>query len=787
MKISYNHFLQHINPGVSLEEVCRLLTDCGLEVEGTEKFESVKGSLRGLITGLVISKEKHPNADKLSLTKVDIGAGELLSIVCGAPNVQAGQKVVVAPVDCTVYPKEGEPFVIKKAKIRGELSEGMICAEDEIGLGDGHDGILVLDEKTPIGKPLQDLYTVIEDTVIEIGLTANRGDAASHRGTARDVSALLDVPLNPLPEVKLQFQHQKPIEVSVECPEFCPRYSGVLIKGVTVKESPNWLKNFLQAIGINPKNNIVDITNFILHSIGQPLHAFDANKIKGDKVIVKLAQKDSVFVGLDNEEHKLSGAELMIWNKDEPMAMAGVMGGRNSAVAAHTKDIFIESAYFEPGMVRKTAKNHALNTDSSFRFERGTDPHGTIHALELAVYYILQEAGGSVASELIDVISEQHIPKPATVSLHNAEIERICGIHIQKEKVESILQRLGITIVSNGKDKWELSIPPFKSDVTREIDVIEEIIRIYGFEHIPLNETMQISLPKPLSNTQMALHKKSKIAQYLRSRGFHEMQTNSMTKSKFFHPEDSTVINVKNPLSADLSVMRQSLIPGVLEAIAYNQKRKAESVLLFEYGKSYKKKEEEKYVESNLLCIAASGITHPLSWESKPQQANVFFLKGILSGLANLLGLHEINEKNGLIYLGSPDTGWMKIADCKAPTVVAEINLDKLIGTSQKRKFVLAELPKFPSVRRDLSLVIDKSVSFDQISMIAFKSENKYLKDLFVFDVFEGNPLTEDKKSYSIAFLLLDAEKTMSDNQIDSIMNRLITNFEKEIGASIRK
>lgn len=409
MKISYNQLLQYVSPEVSFEKISELLTNCGLEVEGTEKFESVKGSLKGLVTGLVVSKEKHPNADKLSLTKVDIGTGEHLSIVCGAPNVEAGQKVIVAPVGTTIFPLKGEPFTIAKAKIRGEESQGMICAEDEIGLGESHDGIMVLPGDTQIGIPAKNLFKITEDTIIEIGLTANRGDAASHLGTARDISALLDIPLNKPQISKPTYTQATPIKVLVKNPEFCPRYSGVYIKNVKVKESPEWLKNFLKSIGLNPKNNLVDISNFVLHAVGQPLHAFDADKIKGSEIIVKPAQKDSEFVCLDGEVRKLNGSELMIWDAEQPIAMAGVMGGLDSAVSSNTQNIFIESAYFEPGIVRKSAKAHALNTDSSFRFERGTDPQGTVTALELAISLILELAGGEVASALTDIVSNEHL------------------------------------------------------------------------------------------------------------------------------------------------------------------------------------------------------------------------------------------------------------------------------------------------------------------------------------------------------------------------------------------
>lgn len=787
MKISYKHLLEFIQPKESLEEICNLLTNSGLEVEGIEEFESVKGSLKGLVTGLVVSREKHPNADKLSLTKVDIGTGELLSIVCGAPNVDAGQKVIVAPVGCTIFPLKGESFTIGKAKIRGEASEGMICAEDEIGIGESHDGILVLPRDTPIGIPAVELFEITQDSIVEIGLTANRGDAASHLGIAREIGALLnigfDFPITP----NLSYPSEKPFNIQLKEPEFCPRYSGLLIENIKVQDSPDWLKSFLKSIGINPKNNIVDITNFVMHSIGQPLHAFDANKISGKTIEVKKAVAGNTFVSLDQVERKLSGEELMIWDAEKPLAIAGVIGGQNSSVSEQTTSIFIESAYFEPGIVRKSAKTHALNTDSSFRFERGTNPDITKFAIGLAAHLILENGGGTLASAIMDQVNHDFLPQRAEILLRKSQIKRICGIEIPDEKVAEIVTNLGMQILRLNNEGWELSVPAFKSDVTREIDVIEEIIRIYGFENIPLNEKMNASLPKPLGHTDRFVAKKEVISNYLRAHGFHEMQANSMVKEKYFNPETDGVISLKNPLSGDMGVMRQSLIPGALESIAYNQKRRAESILLFEFGKSYTQKEAGKYAETNLLCISASGSSSVESWEQKPKAVDYFFMKRTLTGLAKLLAVNEISEKNGLLTLGKPDSQWMKISDCKEPLVVAEINLDKLIKASLKFKFTPQELPKFPTVRRDLSLVIDKAITFDQISEISRKTERKYLTDMFVFDVYEGKPLDENKKSYSIAFMLYDTEKTMSDKQIDSIMEKLMLNFEKEIGASIRK
>jgi len=787
MKISLQHLLSFIQPGVSLDTLSSLLTNSGLEVEGLSQYSAVKGGLQGLITGEVISCEQHPNADKLRCTTVDIGEERLLSIVCGAPNVAQGQKVVVAPVGCTIYPTKGEPFTIGKAKIRGELSEGMLCAEDEIGVGESHDGIMVLKEETAIGQPVATVLGIPSDTVIEIGLTANRGDAASHLGVARELSALLSIPFDYPITPSVAYPQTTPYQIKVEDPETCPRYAALLLEDVEIQTSPAWLQHFLLALGIQPKNNVVDVTNYVLHSIGQPLHAFDAAKIQGKTIQIKTATKDEVFVSLDGEERKLKGEELMVWDEVSPIAMAGVIGGAHSAVSPSTKQVLLESAYFEPGIVRKAAKRHALSTDASFRFERGTNPEMVRFGLGLAAHLLLEMGAAKVASAIIESTNEACLPQRKTITLRKQSIQRVCGIEIPENKVLSILGALGIQLLSQDEKAWELSVPAFKSDVTREIDLIEEVIRIYGFDNIPLETTLRISLPSSGTPADKAIALKQKIANYLRAQGFHEMQSNSMVKDKYFSIEEESVVALLNPLSSEMSVMRQSLVPGVLESIAYNQKRKAESVLLFEFGKIYSKKGPMQYSESNILCIGAWGRQTKESWESKSGAVDYFFIKKQLKALALLLGLDEISVQNGLMMQGEAKEEWIKIADVRKGAFFAEINLDVLFKKTRKVSYSFKELPKFPVVRRDLSLVLDKSVTFESLKEMAKATAKNYLQEMQVFSVFEGKPLEETQKSYALAFYLYDAEKTMEDKQIEQIMEKLMKVFETKAGASIRR
>jgi phenylalanyl-tRNA synthetase beta chain len=784
MKISVNRLFQFINPTQSVEEICELLTSSGLEVESVEPIESVKGGLKGLLIGQVLTKDKHPNADKLSITTVEVGQENPLNIVCGAQNVAVGQKVVVAPVGCTIYPTQGEPFTLGKAKIRGEASEGMICAEDEIGIGTSHEGILVLTEDAPVGENFASYYSIYTDTLIEIGLTANRGDAASHLGVAREISALINSPLIKPVFPPIYSNLACPFSVGIANAEACPRYSGVYVQGVNASESPSWLKNFLLTIGLGSKNLLVDLGNYIMHSIGQPMHVFDADKLEGN-LEIKQAIKGQKFTCLDGTEIELTGEELMVWDSKKPVAIAGVMGGQNSAVDSNTKNIFLESAYFDPAMVRKSAKSHALNTDASFRFERGTNPLDTTWALQMFLTLLQENSKPEAYSQVFDVQSK--VLAPFEITLHKSELKRICGIEIPAAKVDEILNNLEIHVVSKSDTEWQLLVPVFKSDVTREIDVIEELIRIYGFENIPLKKDMHFALPKPGVGIDKQLASKYKISSFLRALGFNEMQNNSMTKKRYVEENDNTVVYVKNPLSQDMAIMRTSMLHGALESVAYNQKRKADSILLFEFGKTYQKKESGAFAETEKIVLAASGNLQAESWENKNQKAEYFFMKNILQGLAKLLGIEEISEKNGLLFLGQAPDELLKATDAKNPTVLAEINWNKLYKSTLKQDFKIKDIPKFPIVRRDLSLVIDKAVSFESIFKLAKQIEKKQLKNIFTFDVFEGEPLEANQKAYSLAFELYNEEQTMDEKQIESIMNKLMLAFEKQLGAKIRK
>lgn len=779
--------MSFIQPHVDVDTISSLLTNSGLEVEGVESYSAVKGGLQGLVTGEVVSCEQHPNAEKLSCTKVHIGGEDLLSIVCGAPNVAQGQKVVVAPVGCTIYPTQGEPFTIGKAKIRGEVSEGMLCAEDEIGIGQSHAGIMVLPASTPVGLPVAQVLGIPTDTVIEIGLTANRGDAASHLGVARELSALLDLPFDYPIIPSVNYLSHSPVHITVDNPVFCPRYAALMLTDVKIQDSPDWLQHFLLAIGIQPKNNVVDVTNYVLHSIGQPLHAFDAAKLSGNSIQVKLSEKGQVFKTLDGQERTLHGEELMIWDATRPVAIAGVMGGEESAVTSHTNRVLLESAYFEPGIVRKGAKKHALSTDASFRFERGTNPEMVRFGLGLAAHLLVEMGAANVGSAIVEFADESHLPQRKTITLRRLAIKRVCGIEIPDSRVEAILSGLGIQLLSQDDKAWEVSVPAFKSDVTREIDVIEELIRIYGFDNIPLETDLRISLPSIGTPSDKAIAQKEKIASYLRSQGFHEMQSNSMVKDKYFPSESAEVVSLLNPLSSEMSVMRQSLIPGVLESIAYNQKRKADNVLLFEFGKIYKQKKEGVYSENNVLCLGAWGNQNKESWDTPRRGVDYFFIKKQLNALAQLLGIDAIVESTGLIHQGEANETWLKIADAKKGAFFAEINLDVLFKKTRKGAYVVKELPKFPIVRRDLSLILDKEVSFDTLRELARTAAKNYLQEMQVFSVFEGKPLEAGKKSYAIAFYLYDAHKTMEEKQIEQVMEKLMNTFETKVGAGIRR
>jgi phenylalanyl-tRNA synthetase beta chain len=803
MKISYNWLKEFIPIAIGTdktpEEISQILTGTGLEVESLEKVQPIPGGLEGLVVGYVKECQQHPNADRLRVTKVDVGTGEDLQIVCGAHNVAAGQKVVVATVGTTVYPTVGEPFKINKSKIRGEASEGMICAEDEIGLGTDHEGIMELDANAIVGTSVASYFNLKDDYLYEIGLTPNRADAASHLGTARDVAAFLKIPVK-RPDVSAfkVDNTSRTIKVIVENEQAAPRYSGVIISGVEVKESPKWLKERLAVIGIRSINNIVDATNYVLHDLGQPLHAFDADEIKGDTVIVKNCAEGTLFKTLDDVERQLSADDLMICNAYEPMCIAGVFGGAKSGVKATTKNIFLESAWFNAVSVRKTSKRHGLKTDASFRFERGTDPNMTVFALKRAALLIQDIAGGSISSEVSD-----HYPAPVQpfeVEVTYKTIDRLIGKSIGHEEIKGILKALEIEIVSETADGLSLKVPPYRVDITRDVDIVEEILRIYGYNNIEIPTQIRASLNTSVRPDKDAVQ--SLLSDLLTANGFNEILSNSLTKSAYSSDLDKAV-KILNPLSNDLDVMRQTMLYSGLEAIAYNQNRRNTDLKLYEFGKVYQV-EEEKYIETQRFAIFLSGAENSEQWNQKVKPVSFYNLKAIVDGLIAKLKItdvvvedatcknlayglqYKLNNKQ-LVKFGAVSADALKKADLDKEAFYADFNFDMVLKQSRKNVIVFEDVSKFPAVRRDLSMLIDKSVTFGQLKQIAQRTERKLLQDVNVFDVYEGDKLPAGKKSYALSFVIQDSEKTLTDKAIDGIMQKLIYNLTKEAGAEIRK
>jgi phenylalanyl-tRNA synthetase beta chain len=807
MKISYNWLKTLINIDISAQEAADLLTASGLEVEAVESFESLKGGLKGLVVGHVLECGKHPDADKLSLTKVDIGSGEPLSIVCGAPNVAAGQKVIIATIGTMLYPSEGEPFEIKKSKIRGAVSEGMICAEDEIGLGKSHAGIMILPEETKAGLPAADYFKIENDTILEIGLTPNRSDAASHLGVARDLVAIINSAqtdnklqinlsgLNNLPDAN----NASNIEVLIENPEACKRYSGLVISGITVKDSPDWLQNRLKAIGLRPINNIVDITNFVLHELGQPLHAFDTAKIKGNKIIVRTAKANEKFVTLDGVERNLAKDDLMICNETSPMCLAGVFGGLESGVTENTTSIFLESAYFDSSFIRKSSKQHALKTDASFRFERGTDPEMTINALTRASNLIFELAGGSLSMGVVDIYPEKIEPYKVAFSFNNCN--NLIGKEIPNATIKSILINLGIEIEHEGNDGLLLIVPKYKTDVTREADVIEEIMRIYGYNNVEVSKSISYTAFNEPKNFDVTLE--NKTSKILEGFGFNEIMSLSLTKETYY-PEQNTNVKVLNPLSADLNVLRGDMIYSGLEAIAYNINRKNADLKLFEIGRTYSfvPDAEFKYAEQKNLTVFVSGNLFNENPYQLNQKSDFSFLKASVVQLLDKCGIKNtkvtestysnfefgltfsLNNKT-IVELGSVNISTLKKFSITQPVYYACINWEVLLKGYSKQKIQFEEISKFPAVRRDLALLIDKSIKYQQVEELAFSTEKKFLKAVNLFDVYQGEKLG-NKKSYAVSFTLLNNEATLTDKQIDGVMEKLISNYKEKLGAELR-
>ena len=829
MEVSYRWLQEFIELTESPEEIGKLLTGTGLEVEGIEKIgpsgePANDDSLAGVVIGEVLTCIKHPDADKLSLTTVDVGTGEPLPIVCGAPNVAAGQKVVVALVGATLHPTSGEPFQIKKAKIRGAVSEGMICAEDEIGLGTSHAGIMVLTTDLPNGSPAAQYFGREDDYRISIGLTPNRIDAASHFGVARDLHAVLNRPLHQFgrgsgDSFKVN-NHDLTLDVRVEAPDACPLYTGLTLSGLTVGESPDWLKQRLLSIGLKPINNIVDVTNFVCHDIGQPLHAFDADKIMGGQVVVKTLPEGTPFVTLDGVERKLTATDLMICDAEKPMCIAGVFGGQHSGVTAQTTRIFLESAYFSPMSVRKTAQHHGLKTDASFRFERGTDPQMPIPALMKAAVLIKEVAGGEITSERIRVESDAYpaISDFFRVLVRYRNIDRLIGIEIDRQEIHQILDRLDILSAGaksmghdiEGDAGFVALVPPYRVDVTREADVIEEILRIYGLDNVPLSKNLAADSLSEFPKVDPDGWQ-SRVGQLMAANGFHEILTLSLTRPAYHDAiRDSlpgTDVTLLNPLSDDLSVMRQTLLFSSLETLVYNLNRRQKDLKLFEFGKVYHKVTSEtgttKYVERMRLSLTMSGNQQPESWLQKGQAMAYHDLAMAVQRVLNLFriktfetqpadpalfqyGLTYVVNKKPLVSLGLVKPGLTKLVDLKQPVFYADFDWTALMKAAGS-KVRYEEVSRFPDVRRDLSLVLDKSVTFEQISRLAHQTERKLLRAVNTFDVFEGEQLGRGKKSYSVSFTLQDTTQTLTDATIDKTMQRLMSAFERDLGAVIRK
>lgn len=798
MKISDQWLRTFISTDLTPEKISPILTDLGLEIEGVETYESVKGSLEGIVVGQVLTCGKHPNADKLSVTTVNIGSEEALPIVCGAPNVAAGQKVAVATVGTTLYTKDGESFKIKKAKLRGEPSEGMLCAEDELGLGNSHEGIMVLPEDYTVGAPLAEYFPIAKDQVYEIGLTPNRTDAMSHFGVARDLQAFLSSKnlqhqLVTLQEEKISSNGTHDFAIEIEDENLVPRYLGAVIENIQVAPSPQWLQNQLKAIGLAPINNVVDITNYILHSYGQPLHAFDASKIANHKVVVGLSKAGEKFTTLDGVERNLKGTEIMI--KDgagNPMCIAGVFGGEKSGVTNNTTSIFLESAYFNPVAIRKAAKAHGLNTDASFRFERGIDPNLTRYALIEAVKLIEEHAGGVLKGDILEFYPKEI--EDFQVILRYSKLDKILGTRLHREEIKKILTALDITILNEINDGLELSVPPYRADVTREIDVIEEILRVYGYNKVPVSEKIAYTPVSLALDNQNALE--NFWARSLQSNGFYEVLNNSLVTA---NDESKDAVTLLNPLSRELSTMRQSLLDGLLANADFNIKRKNANIKFFELGKIYFK--HEKYEERKQLALLVSGNQHEENWAQKTSPVDFFTLKGSVQQLLSKLGvslqekpakdnrfsdLLEISAENTVLArIGVVSENRLKKADIEQPVYYAEIELEACQQLRQKGNFKFQELPKFNTLRRDLALLVDKSVNYQDL-VEATEGLSKSLQKVQLFDVYEGKNIPEGKKSYALSFELLNREKTLDENAINSIMKKLIKTFEKKFGAEIR-
>jgi phenylalanyl-tRNA synthetase beta chain len=819
MNISYHWLKEFLDFDLTPDETAKALTSIGLENGPYEEVETVKGGLEGLVIGQVLTCENHPDSDHLHLTTVEIGQGEHLRIVCGAPNVAAGQKVVVATVGTKLYDGE-DCFTIKKSKIRGQESFGMICAEDEVGLGTSHEGIIVLSAEARVGMSAKEYYGISSEYILEVDITPNRVDAASHYGVARDLAAYLKqigsrVSLKRKAVDSFRSDNNSfPIKVIVENNVACPRYAGLTVSGIKVTESPKWLQDRLRLIGVRPINNIVDITNYLLHETGQPLHAFDGDKIKGHTIKVRTSPEGTIFKTLDEVERKLSANDLMICDAEEPMCIGGVFGGIDSGVSESTTRIFIESAYFNPVWVRKTARRHGLNTDASFRFERGVDPNNTVYVLKRAALMVKELAGGSISSEVVDVY-----PDPIQdfrVSLSLTKVNSLIGKDLDADTVKSILQSLEIEILEENGDILELKVPAYRVDVQREVDVIEDILRIYGYNNVEIGSSIKSNISysvKPDSHRLQNL-----ISEQLTASGFHEIMNNSLTSAAYYtdipsFPAEETVMML-NPLSSDLNGMRQTLLFGGLESLAYNRNRRKQDLKFYEFGNCYhynasKRNEEYRlspYSEEMHLSLWITGNKTAQSWIHAEERTSFFELKAYVENILSRLGVERntlvaeessddvfarnllLSNRGGKLVakLGSLRTALLKKYDIDTEVFYADILWQPLLDLTKKNKVSYSELPKYPEVRRDLALLVDKAVRFADIERIAASTDKKLIKSVTLFDVYEGKNLPQDKKSYAVSFTLQDETQTLNDKTIDGIMNKLIHNFENQLGASLR-
>ena len=818
MNISYSWLKDYINLEISPAEVAETLTQLGLETGSVEEVESIKGGLKGLIVGEVITCQKHPNSDHLSVTTVNIGTDENLPIVCGASNVAAGQKVIVATVGTVLY-NGNEQFTIQKSKIRGEVSMGMICAEDEIGLGHDHNGIMVLNQDAKPGTPASDFFKIQSDFVLEVDLTPNRIDSASHIGVARDLAAFLSQKesinyIRPNIGAFNIDNHDLPIFVIIENSDACPRYSGLTVSDVTVKESPEWLKNRLKAIGQNPINNIVDITNYILNETGQPLHAFDASAVKGGKVIVKTLPAGTKFITLDGVERELSDKDLMICNDEDAMCIGGVFGGLQSGVKDGTTSVFLESAYFNPVYIRKTARRHGLNTDASFRFERGVDPNDTIYALKRAALLIKEIAGGTISSDIIDIVADPSILEFFPVEVSWSNITRLIGKEIPKETIKSILRSLEIVIKEETAEGLSLSVPPFRVDVKREADIIEEILRVYGYNNVAPSKSMKSTIQLAPNPDKMKLQ--NLISEIFTARGFNEIMSNSLTKSAYyeklesFKPENTA--QLFNPLSSDLNGMRQTLLFGGLEAINRNTNFRNADLRLYEFGNVYHFEGSKtynhpvkNYSEEEHIGIWITGKKETENWKVKEEPTSFFTLKANVENVLSRLGIKIENctietisndiFSEGLEYrfnnvvigqIGYVSKKILKNVDISADVFYGDLRWTAILKAIKNHQASYTPLLKYPEVKRDLALLLDKEVQFSAIKALAFKAERQILRNVNIFDVYEGSNIPEGKKSYAVSFILQDEEKTLTDKQIEKTMSRLINVYEREVGAQIR-